>query len=97
MLRVTGCLSALGVPEKMWRTPPPLTTARANLKLRKRRLDFWDFSLDHQDSVYKLAHEKYRMLCRKHHPDRGGNPEHMAQVNLVWNRFIKLWSRYYNP
>lgn len=30
------------------------------------------------------AKKRYRDLAMKHHPDRGGNPEHMKKVNEEW-------------
>ena len=31
----------------------------------------------------------YRLLCRKHHPDRGGNTETMQQINWAYEYILK--------
>ena len=37
----------------------------------------------------KDATAKYREYALKHHPDKGGNIEHMSDINNVWDNFKK--------
>lgn len=32
-----------------------------------------------------VALDQYRDLARKHHPDKGGDPERMAEINRAWS------------
>ncbi len=36
-------------------------------------------------TVADVALDQYRDLARKHHPDRGGDPEKMAEINRAWS------------
>ncbi|MBL9038597.1 MAG: J domain-containing protein [Archangium sp.] len=62
----------------------------------KNRLDTWLRSLDRKDPYRRLGcspfdsdetlRAKYRELAKANHPDRGGNPEVMREINEAWSQ-----------
>ena len=62
----------------------------------KDRLENWLRSLDSHEPYRVLdvaptasdetIRERYRMLARQHHPDRGGSADAMARINDAWDR-----------
>lgn len=64
----------------------------------KGRLERWLAALDDQDPYRTLGvspmdseatvRERYLELARTHHPDRGGSPEQMRQINDAYERVL---------
>lgn len=36
-------------------------------------------------TVLELARDQYKKLALQHHPDKGGDPERMAEINRAWS------------
>ncbi|BBG61975.1 small T antigen [Miniopterus schreibersi polyomavirus 4] len=34
-----------------------------------------------------LMRQAYKKACKKHHPDKGGDPEKMVQLNSLWQKY----------
>lgn len=50
------------------------------------RREWWDVLQCTRDSSIDIVRAQYRRLASEHHPDRGGDPERMAEVNDAWAR-----------
>jgi DnaJ-class molecular chaperone len=57
--------------------PPP-----AQARSWRDVLDVSDFGT--RDSQLARAQSHYRALAAQHHPDRGGDPARMAEINAAW-------------
>lgn len=48
--------------------------------------EWWDVLECRRDASPEVIREQYRRLARQHHPDRGGNPEKMAEINAAYEQ-----------
>lgn len=83
------------------RTHPVKDTAEADARFLevKDRLDRWLTSLEDQDPYRVLGvspldspdvvRARYRELALERHPDRGGSPEKMRELNAAYERILK--------
>jgi len=44
-------------------------------------------------SSYETARKAWRELCKKHHPDLGGNVEEMQAINAAWDKAKKQFGK----
>lgn len=50
---------------------------------------WWDvFGFNGSESAEQIK-ERYRELAKRHHPDRGGNPDQFAEINQAYQEAIK--------
>jgi DnaJ-class molecular chaperone len=45
---------------------------------------WWDVLGVARDAPIEVMKDAYRELVKQHHPDRGGNPERMAEIHRAW-------------
>lgn len=50
------------------------------------RREWWDVLQCRPDSSLDVARAQFRRLASEHHPDKGGDPARMAEVNDAWVR-----------
>jgi len=56
--------------------------------------DCWQvLGLHRDDSDMDVVHAKHRQLALEHHPDRGGNAETMARINLARDEALAILAR----
>lgn len=65
----------------------------------KGKLERWLASVDDRDPYRALGvspldaddvvRQRFRELAMEHHPDRGGSPERMREVNLAYERILR--------
>lgn len=78
-------------------------TDDASFSKVKQRLERWLSSLDDRDPYHVLGvsalatlqevRERYRELAFRSHPDRGGNPDRMRELNLAYERILNHQER----
>ncbi len=78
------------------RTRPHAVAAKTTFDQVKNRLDRWLAAVDDQDPYRMLGvspmdpnervREAYRELAIANHPDRGGSPERMQQINDAYEK-----------
>ncbi len=69
---------------------------RSELDAVKGRLEAWLRALDENDPYFVLGvhpaspperiRERFHELALAHHPDKGGDPEHMRRLLAAWDR-----------
>ena len=50
---------------------------------------WWDVFGVGRTMTTEFVHNKYRELVLQHHPDRGGDPDAMVELNAAWAEFKK--------
>ena len=54
-----------------------------------QRRNWWDILGVHQLATVDKVRESYRRLAKKHHPDAGGDPDKMAELNAAYQEGMK--------
>ena len=83
--------------------PAPEVTDDQKFAQVKNRLEQWLAALEEQDpyrvlgispvSTPQQVRERYRELAFRAHPDRGGAPERMREINLAYERILNHQER----
>ncbi len=50
---------------------------------------WWEILGVRPENSLELIRETYKILCMKHHPDRGGDHSRMAEINAAWDQAQK--------